>query len=292
MIGLNEYTGKQKESWRGWMWNRIIERLPDYKPGMKNGSLQRICRDKVAIYLPGPDDIDRRIAMTKGFRNENLIAVDICEDRIKAVRKAGGVGICGGLQNVLAEWKAKDHLDVVFADLCGGLNESEKKLWLLASTALNGWGVFAVNLLRGRDKGSNALRSGIKESCSRGYVGDYLLGIDPTKHRGFQAFAEIVMRLVPLHDGETVASVRNRRAYFIENINPIFNSYSSSGANQIFDSVVMKLWGCAGHEDSRTVDAITSERTHLIPKKMRTSHSIRPKMAALRAVRTMKGSNT
>jgi hypothetical protein len=71
------YKFGTKANWRRWQWNRIVERLA--VP----------VRDAVVVYLAGPEDLDRPVALSKGFRPDNLIAVDRDGDVVKQLRMNG-----------------------------------------------------------------------------------------------------------------------------------------------------------------------------------------------------------
>lgn len=62
--GIENYNFDEKNKWRIWNWNRIRERLT-CKP-----------RDALVLYLAGPQDLDRAVAMRKGFDPLNMIAVE------------------------------------------------------------------------------------------------------------------------------------------------------------------------------------------------------------------------
>ena len=88
---MPDYTRKPKEEWRRWVWNRVTERIPKVA---RDGSRRA---DATVLYLVGPNDLDREVALSKGFRGFNVIAVDIDEECIVKVRKAHNLGICGRL---------------------------------------------------------------------------------------------------------------------------------------------------------------------------------------------------
>ena len=64
-----DYTSKPKEIWRRWVWNRVAERINLSITGFKRS-------EAFGLYLVGPDDLDRPVAMEKGFLSLNLIAVE------------------------------------------------------------------------------------------------------------------------------------------------------------------------------------------------------------------------
>lgn len=135
MQGLSSYASKSKGDHRRWAWNRIRERCGT---------------DAVGLYLCGPDDIDRQIATEKGFRNSNLIAVDYDEANIARVRKAGGIGICGRLQDILQHWN-DGQVDFILYDSCSTIVECMNVLYGGMFRALKHSGTIYINMQRGRE---------------------------------------------------------------------------------------------------------------------------------------------
>ena len=103
---------KNKHRWRQRQWAEIRRRV--VAQGKRPG-------DCVVLYLAGKEDCDRTEARKNGFSSHNLIAVDTCEENIRRIRQAGGVGICADLRGVLAAWRGVPWVDVVVADFCCGL---------------------------------------------------------------------------------------------------------------------------------------------------------------------------
>lgn len=259
--GLSSYTAGQKKNWRRWQWNRIIERLA--VP----------VRDAVVLYLVGPEDVDREVAVAKGFRPENLIAVDIASRNIQRVRAGGGLGICADLNDVIASWPQDWSLDAVVADFCGGFNQAAFRLLdALRFRGASHQTVVSVNLLRGRDPESNEGRSVLKKH-----------GNDPdlSRHRG-KFFTLSAMAVVPaavLADDLLVGSAHTHgvesllfRERLLNSMRPAWNSYTSTGRTY-FDSAVL---------------AWPASRRPIVPEWHHSLLSTRRKIAACRALRTMK----
>jgi hypothetical protein len=146
-IGLDSYDFGLKRKWRREVWNEITKRLT-----VPRG-------EAIVLYLPGPDDEDGKIALQKGFKRRNLIAVDLNEDNIIRIRKQGGLGICGNLIDVVNAWETPT-LDVIVADFCHGYNIESVNLELSiqASNCFTNVekpggtrGVIMVNMMRGRE---------------------------------------------------------------------------------------------------------------------------------------------
>lgn len=170
MSGLDSYTSGPKETWRGWQWNRVIERLGGVRPKMSDKEIRIALSDKVVLYLCGPDNIDGREAVKRGFSKANLFAVDICEDNIRRVRSEGGIGLVGRLEQIIINWKENLPIDVIIADTCSGFNEAVLDLTdaVVGSAATNQQTVLSINMKRGRDAGTNYIR----EFAKTGSVSD------------------------------------------------------------------------------------------------------------------------
>lgn len=292
MKGLLEYSAGSKTTWRGWQWNRIVERLA-VEP-----------KDATVIYLCGPDDLDARWAMKRGFLRENLIAVDLSEENIRRVRSGGGLGVCADLSDILLAWPADWPIDVIIADFCGGLAGSavEFLLSLICSPVSSRpqYGItLSVNMQRGRDADSNDYRSMIAGSWDifrdqlSGLLGMDFTGIHP-KHRGWAFFNLAVSRGVFHAWPEDMSP--SMQAKFVDAsqwcmgfMDPAFESYSSTGRTY-FDSVVLKWPGVSGGlsggelEDAHWRQGGTVDRME--PKRGKRLRSVRRKLAALRAMRT------
>lgn len=211
IVGLESYDSKRKESHRGWVWNRIAERT-----AVPVGEC-------VVAYFPGPNDIDRGIALKKGFKNKNLIAVDLCEKNIENVRKTGGVGICSRMEEFIVMYN--EPLNAIYLDTCSGLSFVSDFIKLREySTCLQAGAVICYNLLRGRESKQSRL-------IGRDSFGD-------TKHRGLQALSlECSKWDYSTHE----LSLSEKPAGLInDTANPRIASYRS-GKALMMDSVVFNL---------------------------------------------------
>lgn len=280
-----------KSNWRGWVWNRIIERIPTLD-----------CRYATGLYLVGPDDLDREAALKKGLRNHNLIAVDKDINHIRNVRAAGNLGIQGRLQDILVVWPQDWPITFVNADMCCGLDDN-MRIFTAALIICRGFipaeTVIAVNLQRGRDPASNPLRSGIKQSYfSRGMTreefqrkvkrsDERLMDIVlDEKHRGKQFFNRLLFhsldaaRQVP--GQEHLNKEQNGFAnQFVEATNPQFHSYRQNVRVPYMDSVVFTMPPFVNFDHEADI-AFYKDWTQRDLKKTIN------RVAALRAVRTMK----
>ncbi len=279
MLGQASYDSGTKQTWRGWQWNRIVEHLPGYHPRIGAAALKRLCADKVAVYLPGPDDLDRPLVISKGFRNENLIAVDVCPERVKGVRKAGGIAVCGTLQETILNWPEGMPLDVVVADMCGGFNKTIQCMIPIMHSTLDVGTVVAVNLLRGRDA-DNSVRKTMSEV--------YPSSETANKHRGIH-FAYGVLASV-IHGDKRwptfpLAERARISAYLMALVNPVFYNYKSG--NNVYDSVVFG-WPWGGSQAKVVRKEIKGYAVVNAVKSIIKTRNIRSRLSAMRAVRTQK----
>lgn len=152
------YYGGIKNNWRRTVHNRIQDMLP-VSPS-----------NAVVLYLAGPQDLDRQEFLRRGYKLQNLIAVERDSSLAHSIRTDGKLCIHLDLEDVVASWK-KTKIHVVLADLCCGLEISVCRMvkTLIKSEAFND-AVCAFNLLRGRDARSNEIRK--------------LFARDGSKHRG------------------------------------------------------------------------------------------------------------
>ena len=246
MVGLASYDGGGKQTWRGWQWNQIAARIPKY-----------MRRDAVVAYLVGPDDLDRRAAVSKGFRNRNLIAIDMIHGHVEAVRGAGGVALKGSLVDLVAMWPRNLQLSGIVADFtCGLMNGAADLLVaVLKSYAMKRGTVLSVNMMRGRDPVSNGYRQSIADCIENADVDNCAgleittkalikLGVvekyaDPKKHRGFHWLLGMVRDITDAIEGhtgiDTVGGIPMMSAV-LNQCDPRYYSYKSQ--TQIFDSVV------------------------------------------------------
>ena len=269
MAGLDSYANGTKETWRGWQWNRIVERLPGWRPNMGPSFYRNLCADKTVLYLCGPDDFDRQVALKKGFRHENLIACDL--DGVSHVRSGGGLGISCNLIDAISLWPKDWPLDVIIADFCGGITRESFDLALSVhwSPAVHSGTVLSANFLRGRDAWVNEIRQKIPNHLSGSACQLVFPPGFSEKHRGcvFAYWKYSWSWSEVLHyDDSRLADMgieiqRNRYGTFINGIpfdsflaeyyrhaNPEFYTYRSGV--QYFDSVVMRCDVDDGNVDS------------------------------------------
>lgn len=227
-----DYKNGRKNQWRRTLWNSIVDRL-EVPP-----------RDAVVVYLPGPQDLDRAVAKSKGFREENLIPVERDPKFVKMIRKKGVSCVHGDLINAVAFMALNHRVDVVLGDFMCGLELSiiNKILLLMTMKNLSG-SVFAFNFLRGRDASSNKIRhrvAGLLEPLKT------VVRNLNTNHRGRIFFTrcqyiaiEAALRDLnfPTHDLKTAIELQEKIDNYTGSDDFELASYKSK--NQSFDSVVM-----------------------------------------------------
>lgn len=185
------------------MWNAIVSRLK-VKP-----------RDALVLYLAGHQDLDREIALSKGFSPHNLIAIEKDKKVLAELRRKKRLCIHGEFTDAVRSACINHKIDVVFGDFCCGLHDAFYLNMPFVSCHPNLSGsVFAFNFLRGRDKSSNFLR----------VPGLVLSGTDSFRHRGGN-YLYWLYTLGYINEGGDC-------------LNGVFNSYRSK--TQIFDSLVFE----------------------------------------------------
>lgn len=297
MIGAEAYVDASKDTWRGWKWNAIANAALGFTTRIPPSEKKRRLSTKTVLYLVGPDDRDRPKALDRGFLGHNLIAVDLLQERVDAVRKAGGLAIRGSLQMILSNWPKDWPIDVIDGDFCSGLVEDVATLacCLRVCAGMHPDTVVSLNLMRGRDPASNSTRDNIAR------IGHFLrqsLGgssnLNMKKHRGINWIAHLMWHFGSMIHG-SVENGRYRDVLMDEDLvddlinelwMPHFWSYRSKTSRQYFDSVVHR-WG--GNKNLHSQQFIESSRIAIhnsISVIARGDDALRGRIAALRAVRT------
>lgn len=282
---MPNYNNLSKQTWRGWAWNRIVERIP--KPDR---------RTAVGLYLVGPEDLDREVTQKKGFQNHNVIAVDINGDYVQRVRDNGGLAIQGRLEDLITVWPEDWPLAFVYADFTCGLAQTAKELQaaLMTSRAVQlGKTVVMVNLQRGRDPDSNPVRQAINGALNdyssvwlasirrRDKIADMIMD---NRHRGKQfvsVFFYHCQKSVTVVDSFTAQQLRQYEKRFLELVNPVFYSYRQDPQTPYMDSTVFTF-------PSGERGLFNEMLSVYMDIAKRDPRAIKPKIAACRAMRTMK----
>jgi hypothetical protein len=213
--GANKnYNYGPKRQSRRTLWNRAKERLS-------------VPVDKaLVLYLSGRDDEDRQVALSKGFKDHNLIAVDDSREIVDSLRRDGKLAIHGDIWDVISHWGG-ERIDVFYPDLCCGLERSVIAIarTLFIHRCLRN-SVVIFNLQRGREK----------------QFKDYAAKLP--KHRGAYrdvALAGATGKLLVNGEPWGPGFVEDEAALSFwsdEKTKPSFDSYASDRGNLIMDSAV------------------------------------------------------
>jgi len=165
MGGLNNYKFGQKNNWRRTIWNEISRRVGDTK-------------DAIVLYLAGEQDLDRKVAIEKGFKSDNLIVVENDKVIVKKLRGQGKIVIHADMNDVLFGWNDKGPIvDVIYGDFCSGFEPRTSEVHDVVSQKIPFMdSVVMMNFQRGRDPRSNNARS----LCDEISLPEF------HKHRGYQ----------------------------------------------------------------------------------------------------------
>lgn len=240
-----EYNFGQKKNWRRWAWNRVIERLR-IPPA-----------EALVVYLAGANDFDREVALQKGFKECNLIAVERDKKALSSLRSRGVLCVYGDFLDTLYSWPAHTTVHAVIGDLCCGLDIP------LAFKINNLYGVPALsrglvnvwNFMRGREVLGFNKAFDQKATITRG-VAETGAGKSEIKeevlHRGNQLMKALSLKLTAayLHQSgvelpendklDAIAARPEAQKQVLAQIwrvgRPAFNSYRSI-SGQTFDSI-------------------------------------------------------
>lgn len=152
MIGLETYANKTKWIWRKQVINELISRIRDRK-------------NSICIGLPSSEDFDRKVLCQKGFKPDNLIGVEIDQNKVNLLRKAGKNIIFDLLEKVIISWPDSPNVSMIIGDFCCGLKEEILDLVMAVTMkkAFEGCAVL-LNLQRGREKFFHEQTENMKET--------------------------------------------------------------------------------------------------------------------------------
>jgi hypothetical protein len=255
------YKFGTKANWRRWQWNRIVERLA--VP----------VRDAVVVYLAGPEDLDRPVALSKGFRPDNLIAVDRDGDVVKQLRMNGTLSVCATIEEVVHSWPHGRTIDAVVADYCGNMTQSRMlSVFRMRSSFAAFEAVLSVNMLRGREHDFTSTTSELNR-----------LGLFGLKHRGqilcAVMNASIIQSCGAIGDWSRMQALQQ---YFMLSVRPAFSEYLSD-SGQWMDSVVL-----AGSNPGVTRQRIEEIKAEHIDETGFTKPKVSRSISAVLAHRTMR----
>lgn len=264
----NYCENSQKNHWRRTQWNEVLRRT--------NG---REAHQPI-LYLAGPNDQDRKIALDKGVPPENLIAIDRYLPNIQSVRDNGGIGICASdVLDLLWSWPKDRDVCAVMLDYCSGIEKNNVAVFdaFQLTPFLNS--VVMVNLMRGRDPWSNSLRDLLKSvklydrviGCSL-IDGSERIIVDDPIHRGYQFLVfhawDVWACAMGKGSAEAIESKEATMPYddspewrshimkIMDSFNPKFYSYKSG--HIVFDSCIFEPFK-ACHEARKAIRADPAE---------------------------------
>jgi hypothetical protein len=141
---VKDYGSGEKKAWREWQWSRIADLFWDHSTPTS---------DALVVGLFGVDGRDLEIAGRKGFRRENMIAVEREPQAVISLRNQGITTIKGDLNDVLSGWNTRGRpIDVVLADFCGGATwENTGAFCRRLMRCVQIGSIVSVNLQRGRE---------------------------------------------------------------------------------------------------------------------------------------------
>jgi len=204
---------------------------------------------------------------------------------------------------VLMNWPSDWPIDVVDADLCQGMvyEVSELPKCLIMSNAPHAGTIISLNLLRGRDAHTNLLRKSME--LNREMWQNNLPQFDVVKHRGANWLSTLLLHFADLEGPrayqsreENGGANRIQIAIYPEFARDCFqmwqaqpNSYRSKTSGQWFDSVVHR-WGAERIAEIPKEQLPKWQRwvSEGMSKSCQIDEGLRGRIAALRAVRTMK----
>ncbi len=283
-IGIDDYKKGQKNTWRRQCWNEIAKRVKDRK-------------NAIVLYLPAEQDMDRRVAVSKGFSPDNMIAVDMREEVVEKLREENKLTICGRIEYAMFYVKPK----VIHMDLCSGFKQDLfVLLWsFIAGRYADFDSVFCINMMRGREHSESGqmlkiMQAGVENSLSP-YVG---VLADPIKwHRMHRGFCLYCWLLWAVKDGligrmgfvDGSDKIKKQIEAIGEKLNPFFCSYASTAGNLIFDTVIFDNPLKGTKTDLEPKKFINEEKgAWLLDKHRRSFTRIKSQVSAVKAVQTMR----
>lgn len=269
------YLSGQKNHWRRWMWNRIVERLPK---GVKP-------KDATVLYLAGRENLDHDEAMRRGFKAANLIAVERDRGVVSELRKSGVTTLHMPLDLAIMGWPKNRQIDVVIADFCCGITDSMRPFVAALLSAQCMGAVVATNFQRGREPGE--LVDELKRLCV-----ENVNQAPDIKHRGklFTAWVAFYfgVRFREAYEQmdcpELFADFARSFAVHAESFRPSLNSYRQAHCKVIMDSCIFNMPG-------RAQGAMTLECSGFNGATKK-GLSIKRKVTAALAVQTMRLNGT
>jgi len=257
------YKFGNKNNWRRTVWNIAAKHIPKKK-------------NAICLYVGDEKDLDRPVAIKKGFYSNNLILVNNDKKVVDKIRRQKKLAITGDVQDILSSWNSETKISFANLDVCCGI---EKSIFIdvfncLFLPVVARPGVVCFNLQRGRDNYSNDIRNKYIKAIKKTRLNIKQFGIDSYKHRGFLLYSSILEFLMSPHKGKDISieDFEFQAAFIKTLLEPVFLSYKSG---VVMDSVIIKI---------NKEMPILFQRD-FFPERTKT---VSPQISAVLAVRTMK----
>lgn len=218
MVGISDYKTGTKNNWRRRSWNEIARRVKDKK-------------NATVLYLAAEQDLDRAVAVSKGFCADNLISVDMRKEVVDKHRSDGKLSIHGKINEILAQYI--DGVDVLVGDFCSGLTQDVADTFSAAIVGgfVRQGGVALFNIQRGRERDLDWL-----------YIEEILEALASTgikdKHRGVVLWNRHILEGFESHKQNV--TFEYFRQYMNDRYMPTKTSYPSSVNKALkFDTLIV-----------------------------------------------------
>lgn len=169
---FKEYKFGQKNNWRRAIWNEVLTRTCNAH------------KVSPVLYLAGPEDLDRPIALAKGVPQQNLIAIDKSRHNIHRVKSLGVPAIQADAVDVMRAWPRDRPIAAVLMDFCHGLEQQAFRMMDALQRKPFQTAIVMANFQRGRDQSTGDLRRVAATSA------DYITRRCPPKLGGDLAVSE------------------------------------------------------------------------------------------------------
>jgi len=202
MIGKTKnYKFGNKNNWRRTVWNIAAKHIPKKK-------------NAICVYVGDENDLDRPVAIKKGFYSNNLILVNNDKKTVKKIRAQNKLAILGDINEVIGSWNNKHKISYLNLDICSGLekNIQSNSILVLLKSVMERPGVVCINLQRGRDEYSNDLRLFYKKAMEEDKA-KLPKGVNNLKHRGFLLYLAIMDFLASKYEIKIRESYENKMDY-------------------------------------------------------------------------------
>lgn len=279
-VGLENYKTGTKNNWRRQCWNEVAARITNKK-------------DAKIIYLAAEQDMDRRVAVSKGFSAQNMIAVDQRIEVVKQLRKQSKLAIHGKIEHVLEIY---DECDVAHIDLCCGFTDIALEIYqaLLSGRKKKGM-VLVLNFLRGREQGFFSDLANEYKEVNKTAPRNFIFGNDSlVKHRGavflymmFQIQLKQNRDIFKAYTAEEVINYFQRLLCSEVGYNSKLLTYKSTAGNQRFDTLIL-----SNPFEPSDFNGLHKIEDFVSPRTGKNMESViidtRRQLAAIKAVQTMR----